>query len=1007
MLRSHAMDSELLLVVSPGEEDTLHLSLQSPQGEICSCMWAAHASHGARALALPEPIALALYAAKRPFRLWVQCPRDLAGLAVEQVKVAGLPGGAAGEVLSLKTGIQVVRWAGVSGDWPPHQPLWGRGRPRVLLLSCPWHPRRGDQSIPGVERGFIAARERLDDMHARGQVRLEGAFELPEALWSKPDQWLEELPREGGGIDLLIYVGHGEHSRLAPASPLVTVPSGDGSLMAVDELLRKIGAATGAPVKAAFVAACDSSGVWAAELPPGARAVCGVLGRPSGAGIMALVEEFVSALALGESFVSSCRRAWSASREAASRNDSDQPVEGLTIGLRTQDSRLPDQEEMALAKYRQGVRHHYGTIGWLDEKRLPLEEAYQELSLLVPDEDPGEQPGSDVPRFHRRRLIDQLALCEEAGGALVLADPGAGKSTLLKATAYELAGANEKVPLYVHLPWWPRSGGDLVSLAEAAARQALGDDQWDEMPPHLRSAMLNALRAAGRRGEVVLLLDGVDEVGMISQQMLHRILHLAQTGGRLNHAVVASRPAGETGTLVASLNLGRPCGLSSFAPNQVQDLAEKEMGQGGQGMVRRLKQSEEAWKLARNPFFLRTMISLYAQNDLALPTGLRALYSDLVQRLIHRRSEAILREGELLEDLVSSMFIVLKAVAGKMAVGADQGTGQISTEELKELCPDDRLSVALRSQSGILQPTGRDGRRQTLWSFAHRSLEEYFAGWWLASKVKEHSTEYLTSWIVEQGIIDPGNCSCRRDKFEVIRWAGAHIEGKEELGQLFSWLYKHDDELWFGTYLVARIMAIVSDDAYGCCAQALDVKISQMVADKIGRLTLTKEGHWELWRTNYLGVFERMEYPEKTLLAFSRWAPGRYLAELLSNLGVSGFVKCLGRLSESKSQPRRWKAAAHLGFISEPGAVDALIKYLDDRDEVVRQEAAIALHRHGDPRAAPALASKLEDPSDKVRPFVRDALNKCDGSQPETSLLGLPADKREHQPRADPLCQHG
>jgi len=95
-------------------------------------------------------------------------------------------------------------------------------------------------------------------------------------------------------------------------------------------------------------------------------------------------------------------------------------------------------------------------------------------------------------------------------------------------------------------------------------------------------------------------------------------------------------------------------------------------------------------------------------------------------------------------------------------------------------------------------------------------------------------------------------------------------------------------------------------------------------------------------------------------------------------------------LSHSKSAKKRQRAAASLGRLKTPIAVEELVLALDDVSLTVRETAAVALGEIGDRRAVTPLIEKMADPTTGISGAVATALGKI-GDKEAFSVLAAAA----------------
>jgi len=111
---------------------------------------------------------------------------------------------------------------------------------------------------------------------------------------------------------------------------------------------------------------------------------------------------------------------------------------------------------------------------------------------------------------------------------------------------------------------------------------------------------------------------------------------------------------------------------------------------------------------------------------------------------------------------------------------------------------------------------------------------------------------------------------------------------------------------------------------------------------------------------------------------------------LLAKRNLEGLVKAVRYKHDSKV---RAKAAAALGSLGGPRAVEALIQAFADEAPEVRASAAQGLNEIDDPKAVEALIRALEDKASEVRALAARNLMKIGDSKVVTALIQALADE--------------
>ena len=215
-------------------------------------------------------------------------------------------------------------------------------------------------------------------------------------------------------------------------------------------------------------------------------------------------------------------------------------------------SKIPGEE---LRDYRNWAMSRYGELellGILDVGFLfTLSDLYVplRLSLRNPLETFEHSSGEEIPARSRDIAIENVFSIVENSDLVILGDPGSGKTTLLRETACRvltrggrsLGLQDDIVPVY-------------VPLRHCAKHQlSLSVESWiaDEFERHGPSTVTQALAISlWRRGNVLLLLDGLDEIANDNRRRdVCRCIEndLAAARSRGVRCIVTSRYAGYEG----------------------------------------------------------------------------------------------------------------------------------------------------------------------------------------------------------------------------------------------------------------------------------------------------------------------------------------------------------------------------------------------------------------------------------------------------------------------------
>lgn len=425
-----------------------------------------------------------------------------------------------------------------------------------------------------------------------------------------------------------------------------------------------------------------------------------------------------------------------------------------------------------------------------------LDPVYVELALAARESIEVGRAASDGAARAPRVLIDFLNLSSAehpwvTRRWVVRGDPGAGKTTLLRHVAYQLATsprlAAGRVPVYASLPRLLQEREPLLDREQRIMNLSMPAD-----------GLRSALESEAESGNLVLLLDGLDEVpgGQPRADALQLLRNLSRQW-KAATIVVSSRPIGyesPDGEFV-ELDL-QPLEREQrkeflarwFASGDVRDEARAE------AILETLSADTSLWDLSKTPLYL-ALIAILVSRDKSPARRRSALFEQIF---------ALLLNGEHKEQPVRmpnqhAVRAALRRIAWLWTLEDCGGESRDAlesrlyrpeqddvTRELQRHPPwRDRLSAFLDDvgrQTGILGP---HGGKDADWRFWHKSFREM-----LAAEVLEH--EHKTG----------GLDACRVHMGEIAgnegRWAEpfALLAGRvKDAGALIEELMKVSDSL--------------------------------------------------------------------------------------------------------------------------------------------------------------------------------------------------------------------
>lgn len=357
---------------------------------------------------------------------------------------------------------------------------------------------------------------------------------------------------------------------------------------------------------------------------------------------------------------------------------------------------------------------------------------------------------------------------------VLLGAPGAGKSTFVQRLLARLASAQlgdpkkplpglpgDLLPVLITLrDLAPRlSGLDLDRLTETARRETLSGFVLELAEANLAglkaSACAPRLRAAFESGRLLLVLDGLDEVPYGLQKAFRQAVAATLAQFHPARVIVTCRIRSYEGD----------ARLPQFEAHTLAPFTEDQIGRFVQGWydaphrygrvnarqardkaadLARAALGDELRELAENPMLLTTM-ALIHQRETKLPNQHVQLCTLAVDVLVRRWQKG--KTGELAAFLNDQLKV--RAALERLAFEAHQsGRGEKKLADLERGAaltilegPKYIGDVALAAQfldyvdqrAGLLVGRGGEPGHPQVYSFAHRTFQEYLAGCHLLS----------------------------------------------------------------------------------------------------------------------------------------------------------------------------------------------------------------------------------------------------------------------------------
>jgi len=437
-----------------------------------------------------------------------------------------------------------------------------------------------------------------------------------------------------------------------------------------------------------------------------------------------------------------------------------------------------------------------------NKDKLELDRVYVELDTKTRVKvKKGEKKGKDefdldLSGDKDTRPLSALEAAVNNQFLVILGDPGSGKSTFMNHLTFCLALQSLYPDTCDRLSCWPKDKVDIIPIPVVLRDFAgfISDDQvqaeehhlWDFIESRLKSQKLDSavewLEKCLDQGKAVVLLDGLDEVPTAEKRGFIRDA-ASKFAGRYDKSrfIVTCRVLSyqdEKWQLdkdvfpVFELAPFDEKKIDAFISAWYEDLRRLNVvktPEESEELVRRLKTAvrrPDLWRLAPNPLLLTVMALVHTHKG-RLPDARALLYEETVDILLWRWDQvkisgqkSLPRLQELLLD-INLADVDLKKLLWKLAFEAHGKSDQSNDDALADIKEwdlnkalaglhprgskdwADQIIETIKMRAGLLLE-----REPGVYSFPHRTFQEYLSGAFLSSQAEFAKT---ASTLIESG----------------------------------------------------------------------------------------------------------------------------------------------------------------------------------------------------------------------------------------------------------------
>lgn len=514
--------------------------------------------------------------------------------------------------------------------------------------------------------------------------------------------------------------------------------------------------------------------------------------------------------------------------------------------------------------------------------------------------------GCDINNQQYFLPISHLLVSERK--AVVLGNPGAGKSTLLKWFMFDICTHREQysteIPVYIKCAIYAKK---MMAEQIDLSSYILND---------LNLKNQNIYREAILNGYLVVLLDGLDEIGDISlrHDVVNNINLFVAQNPRCR-VIVTSRKIGYNETRLDShFNHYE---LLPFNGNQIDDFIKNWYRavecnnydeENVKCLIRNIRENGSVYELAKTPLLLM-VICLIQYQGISLPENRIELYDIATATLLENWVKK--RSGYGKEYISKRLLIgLLSPIAFYMQGNSDDGiitetdfrekiTQVYSKKEYNKGVIEiekevDSLINYIKAEAGFLREVGVDERGVGQFSFIHLTFQEYFAAIRMASKWQMG----MEQGELEEYVLDPHWSEVMILTAEELYMTGMDIElGSKLVTKFIENILEIEDSI----EIRDRPFLLVSEMLQG------DIVIHSDVVSHIVDLALEKKKYLNQYEQLVRKGSQKTQFLDKLIQKYIKNTDDLFLNELM--MEISDIPKAqsvlMNQLKEDKLENQR------------------------------------------------------------------------------------------------------
>ena len=382
-------------------------------------------------------------------------------------------------------------------------------------------------------------------------------------------------------------------------------------------------------------------------------------------------------------------------------------------------------------------RADFSPLPWSKGMKLQLKEVYTKLRVVSK----GEAEGSEID------VDDIFGSSEEDNDPLVYVEgsPGIGKTTFCLKLAHDWANGTmpRNFPSF-KLVFLLKCRDIIKDVVEEIFEQLLPEDRKEKT----KEALLNFLEDLNNQKQILIILDGLDELPDKSEDLVNKVLGRK----KLSFCYVLATTRQEKGIYTREQFKFDIClAIEGFSrENSIEYIRKHFRSLGakhsskGERLIEEIKWNSLLRQLQRNPLNLLLLCVVYEDHDESLPSSSTGLYQTIVRCLLRRycaREE--LKAAENDEDLDKQFELPILALGELAWKCLLNDRLSFYEDELEELERSNKIIVARRLGLVYKEESLKQLKPRHAYSFLHKTFQEYLAASHIVYKFRRSEFQVL------------------------------------------------------------------------------------------------------------------------------------------------------------------------------------------------------------------------------------------------------------------------